>query len=38
MTAAFPERVTLEAVLQALRAVGASTNLERSAPTKHGGG
>ena len=37
MTAPRPERVTLDAVLQALRAVGAPADLERSAPTKQGG-
>jgi hypothetical protein len=37
MTAPRPERVTLDAVLQALRAVGAPADVERSAPTKQGG-
>jgi hypothetical protein len=37
MTAPRPERVTLDAVLEALRAVGAPADLERSAPTKQGG-
>ena len=37
MTAPRPERVTLDAVLQALRALGASPDPERSAPTKQGG-
>jgi len=37
MTAPRPERVTLDAVLEALRAVGAPADVERSAPTKQGG-
>jgi len=37
MTAPRPERVTLDAVLQALRALSASPDPERSAPTKQGG-
>jgi hypothetical protein len=32
-----PQPVTLEAVLQALRAIGAAADPERSAPTKQGG-
>jgi hypothetical protein len=32
-----PQPVTLEAVLQALRAIGAPADPERSAPTKQGG-
>jgi hypothetical protein len=38
MTAPRPERVTLDAVLKALRAVGAPADMERTAPTKQGGG
>jgi len=37
MTAPRPERVTLDAVIEALRAVGAPADVERSAPTKQGG-
>jgi hypothetical protein len=37
MTAEKPERVTLDAVLEALRAVGAPADVEHSAPTKQGG-
>ena len=37
MTAPRAERVTLDSVLQALRDVGASADVERSAPTKQGG-
>jgi hypothetical protein len=32
-----PQPVTLDAVLRALRAMGATANPERSAPTKQGG-
>jgi hypothetical protein len=32
-----PQPVTLEAVLRALRAIGAAADPERSAPTKQGG-
>ena len=32
-----PQPVTLEAVLQALRAIGATSDPDRSAPTKQGG-
>lgn len=38
MTAPRPERVTLDALLKALRAVGAPADMERTAPTKQGGG
>jgi hypothetical protein len=38
MTAPRPERVTLDAVLKALRALGAPADMQRTAPTKQGGG
>ncbi|MGH7852881.1 MAG: hypothetical protein ACREP3_05535 [Candidatus Binatia bacterium] len=37
MTAPRPEPVTLDAVLKALRALGAPADVEHSAPTKQGG-
>jgi hypothetical protein len=37
MTAERPERVTLDAVLEALRVLDAPAEVERSAPTKQGG-
>ncbi len=37
MIAPRPEPVTLDAVLKALRALGAPADLEHSAPTKQGG-
>lgn len=37
MTAPKPEAVTLDVVLKALRALGAPTDVEHSAPTKQGG-
>ena len=37
MTAPRPEPVTLDAVLKALRAMGAPADVEHSAPTKQGG-
>lgn len=37
MTAPRPERVTLDAVLEALRALDAPAEVDRSAPTKQGG-
>jgi hypothetical protein len=37
MTAARPEPVALDAVLKALRALGAPADVEHSAPTKQGG-
>ncbi|HXV79648.1 MAG TPA: hypothetical protein VEG60_07190 [Candidatus Binatia bacterium] len=32
-----PQPVTLDAVLRALKSLGAPADMERSAPTKHGG-
>jgi hypothetical protein len=37
MTAPRPEPVTLDLILNALRALGAAADTERSAPTKQGG-
>jgi len=37
MTAPKPERITLDVVLGALRALGAPADAEHSAPTKQGG-
>lgn len=37
MTAPRPEPVTLDAILKALRALGAPADVEHSAPTKQGG-
>lgn len=37
MTSAKPQAVTLDAILAALRALGAPQDMEHSAPTKQGG-